>query len=212
VKEGRGLRASSGRRLDPIASPAGSIPADADGAGRSEGGASQEAGGTGGRRESLEALYARHAPDAVRLATLLTRDSALAQDLVHDAFARLGGRLVHLRRPEAFDAYLRRTVVNMARMHFRRRLVERAWLARQSTVEHFLADESPGVEDRDALRRALHRLPERQRAALVLRFYEDLTHEQIATTLRCRPGTAASLVSRGLARLRQDLEAPTWKE
>jgi RNA polymerase sigma factor (sigma-70 family) len=97
-------------------------------------------------------------------------------------------------------------------MHFRHRQVERAWLARQPAADHALTGDSPDVEDRDALRRALRRLPDRQRAALVLRFYEDLTHEQIAAALRCRPGTAASLVSRGLARLREDLEAPTWKE
>jgi RNA polymerase sigma-70 factor (sigma-E family) len=160
----------------------------------------------GSGRESLAVLYARHGPDAVRLAALLTGDPVLAQDLVQEAFVRLGGRLVHLRRPEAFEAYLRRTVVNLARMHFRRRRVERAWLARQAHPEREAASTSPGVEDRDALRTALGRLPERQRSALVLRFYGDLTHDQIAQALGCRPGTAASLVSRGLARLRDDLE------
>ena len=65
---------------------------------------------------------------------------------------------------------------------------------------------------RDALSAAFRRLPERQRAALVIRFYEDLRHDQIAEALGCRPGTAASLVSRGLARLRDDLDVHTWKE
>ncbi len=53
---------------------------------------------------------------------------------------------------------------------------------------------------------ALAVLPFRQRAALVLRFYEDRTTEEIAAALGCRPGTAKSLVSRGLARLREEIE------
>jgi RNA polymerase sigma-70 factor (sigma-E family) len=166
---------------------------------------------SGSERESLAVLYERYGPDAVRLAALLTGDAALAQDLVQEAFVRLGGRLVHLRRPEAFEAYLRKTVVNLARMHHRRRGVERAWLARQADPDRE-GGAGPGVEDRDALRSALARLPERQRSALVLRFYADLSHDQIAQALGCRPGTAASLVSRGLARLREDADAPTWKE
>src|SRR2546425_12895819 len=75
-------------------------------------------------------LYLRHADEAVRLAYLLTRDHALAEDLVHEAFVRLAGRLVHLRDPGAFDAYLRRTVVNLSNSHFRRKKVERAYLER----------------------------------------------------------------------------------
>jgi RNA polymerase sigma factor (sigma-70 family) len=96
-------------------------------------------------------------------------------------------------------------------MHYRRRGVERAWLVRQADPDRERRA-ATGVEERDALRAALARLPERQRSALVLRFYADLSHEQIAQALGCRPGTAASLVSRGLARLREDADAPTWKE
>src|ERR671930_2336084 len=78
----------------------------------------------------LGELYLRHADSAVRLAYLLTRDHALAEDLVQDAFVKLAGRLVHLRDPGAFDAYLRKTVVNLSNSHFRRRKVERAYLER----------------------------------------------------------------------------------
>src|SRR5213080_2978600 len=78
----------------------------------------------------LGELYLRHADAAVRLAYLLTGDRALAEDLVQDAFVRLAGRLVHLRDPGAFDAYLRQTVVNLSRSHFRRKKVERAYLER----------------------------------------------------------------------------------
>src|SRR5438309_10196048 len=78
----------------------------------------------------LGELYVRHADDAVRLAYLLTGERALAEDVVQDAFVRLAGRLVHLRDPGAFDAYLRRTVVNLCNSQFRRRRVERAYLQR----------------------------------------------------------------------------------
>ena len=63
----------------------------------------------------LAELYVRYADGAVRLAYLTTGDLALAEDLVQDAFVRLAGRLVHLRDPGAFEAYLRRTVVNLSR-------------------------------------------------------------------------------------------------
>ncbi len=179
------------------APPAAGAPGEAG----SPGGAARDAGGW-----RLGELYTRHAPDAVRLARLLTGDPALAQDLVQDAFVRLGARLVHLRRPEAFEAYLRRTVVNLARMHFRRRRVERAHASRSARAPEAAVAQGDEVEDRDLVRAALMRLPERQRAALVLRFYEDLPDRDVAAILRCRPGTVASLVSRGLARLRTELK------
>lgn len=153
----------------------------------------------------LADLYARHAPDATRLAYLLTGDAALAQDLVQEAFIRLGGRFLHLRRPDAFEAYLRRTVVNLVRMHFRRRRVERAWLQREAALPREPSSH-PDLGERAELREALLRLPERQRTAVVLRFYLDLSERQTAAVLGCRPGTAASLVSRALARLRSDLK------
>src|SRR5437867_1974373 len=78
----------------------------------------------------LGELYLRHADSAVRLAYLLTGDGALAEDLVQDAFIRLAGRLTHLRDPGAFEAYLRRTIVNLSNSYFRRRKVERSYLDR----------------------------------------------------------------------------------
>src|SRR6476469_5384870 len=81
-------------------------------------------------RDRLADLYVAHAPEGIRLAFLLTGDRALAEDLVQDAFARLVGRLRHLRDPSAFGGYLRRTIVNLATSHFRHRKVERAYLER----------------------------------------------------------------------------------
>lgn len=150
----------------------------------------------------LAELYLHHAPGATRLAYLLTGDRALAEDLVQDAFVRLARRLVHLRRAEAFDAYLRKTVVNLANSYFRRKRVERGFLQREAGLRgaHTIL---PDLASRDELRRALLRLPPRQRAAVVLRFYEDLSEQQTAEVLRCAPGTVKSLASRGLERLRE---------
>jgi RNA polymerase sigma-70 factor (sigma-E family) len=152
----------------------------------------------------LEELYRRHNPDAVRLAYLLTGNTQLAQDLAQEAFVRLGGRLLHLRRPDAFGAYLRKTVVNLARTHFRRARTERAALQRTGQRAVTQTDHDPS--DREAIRRALRTLPERQRVAVVLRFYEDLSYEQIADVLRCRPGTVGSLLSRAMQSLRAEVE------
>ena len=154
----------------------------------------------------LGELYLRHAPEALRLAYLLTGDRALAEDLVQDAFVKLAGRLTHLRDPDAFDAYLRRTVVNLANSHFRHRRVERTYLRRE---EARARPEPPDQDrsDRDALWGAMARLSERQRAAIVLRFYEDLSERRVAEILQCRPGTVKSLVSRGLEALRGEIRA-----
>src|SRR5438876_284212 len=152
-------------------------------------------------------LYLRHADAAVRLAYLLTGDRMLAEDLVQDAFVRLAGRLVHLRDPGAFDAYLRTTVVNLTRSYFRRRRVERTYMdkARNAAVQEAARWPVHSVEDREDMWRALGRLSQRQRAAIVLRFYEDLTEAQVADILKCRPGTVKSLVSRGIETLRNEM-------
>jgi RNA polymerase sigma-70 factor (sigma-E family) len=152
----------------------------------------------GGR---LAELYTRHAAEAIRLAYVLTGDRQLSEDLVQDAFVKLAGRLAHLRDPGAFDAYLRRTVVNLTNSHFRRKRLERAFLKR-SAAEPPRFGEAPDIDQRDELWNSLQRLPARQRTAIVLRIYEDLAEQRVAEILRCRPGTVRSLVSRGLAELR----------
>lgn len=153
----------------------------------------------GGR---LGDLYRVHAPEAARLAFLVTGDRALAQDLVHEAFVRLFGRFRDLRNPDAFAAYLRTTVVNLARSHFRRLRVERAHLERERRAPD---PSPPEVGGRQEMWEALQRLPYRQRAAIVLRYYEDLTEAQAADALRCPVGTVKSLVYRGLERLREEM-------
>jgi RNA polymerase sigma-70 factor (sigma-E family) len=155
----------------------------------------------------LASLYERHAASAIRLAYLLTGDRTLAEDVVQDAFVKLAGRLAHLRDAHAFDAYLRRTVVNLSRSHFRRRRTERAYLAHEAGERRPAAVEPPDVATSEELWRALQALPARQRAAIVLRIYEDLPEQRVAEILRCAPGTVRSLLSRGLAQLRIDVRS-----
>ena len=155
-------------------------------------------------RGSLAELYAAYAPDGIRLAFLLTGDRALAEDLVQDAFARLIGRLRHLRDPNAFGAYLRRTIVNLATSHFRHRRVERAYLERVAAAPSAVPNANDDLDE--TMHRVLLGLPQRQRAAIVLRFYEDLSDVQTAEVLRCSSGTVRSLVSRGMKTLREALE------
>jgi RNA polymerase sigma-70 factor (sigma-E family) len=170
--------------------------AEAAGHGRSSRSERAEPGG-------IEDLYRRHAPDAVRLAYLLTGDPQVAQDLAQDAFVRLGWRLLHLRQPGAFGPYLRKTVVNLARTHFRRERTERTAVARSHVAR---GDAGADVADQETVRHALRILPDRQRVAVVLRFYEDLSYEQIAEVLRCRIGTVGSLLTRAMETLRSEME------
>jgi len=161
-----------------------------------------------GRASRLAEVYERSAPAGFRLAYLLTGDRALAEDLVQEAFLRFVGRLHHLREPEAFDAYLRRTIVNLSKDVFRRRAIERSYLERHTT------EFREGHTDRDVAayesrRTALLSLPPRQRAAIVLRYYEDLQESEIAGVLQCRPATVRSLVARGLEALRKIPEVMT---
>jgi RNA polymerase sigma factor (sigma-70 family) len=157
---------------------------------------------SGGR---LGELYRLHADGALRLAWLLTGDAALAQDLVQDAFVKLAGRLAHLRDRDAFPAYLRATVVNLARMYFRKRRREQASLERQARLLGRQSEE-PDLLESEALRVRLLHLTERQRAAIVLRFYEDLSDTQTARILGCAPGTVRSLVARAMETLRREAE------
>jgi RNA polymerase sigma-70 factor (sigma-E family) len=158
-------------------------------------------------RSRLSDLYVQHAPEGIRLAFLLTGDRSLAEDLVQEAFARLVGRLRHLRDPGGFAAYLRRTIVNLATSHFRHRRVERAYLEGLGTDP--MLGTNPNEDLDQTMHDALLRLPERQRAAIVLRFYEDLSDVQAAEVLRCSPGTVRSLVSRGMKTLRGRIEEVT---
>ena len=149
----------------------------------------------------LEELYVRHAPAALRLAYFLTGDPEAARDLVQDAFVRMAGRFRHLRQPDAFDTYLRRTIVNLHTSGLRRLKAERSSLAREAALTVPAATEDDHGE-RDEMWHAILGLPPRQRAAIVLRYYEDLSEWQSAEVLGCSVGALNQLVVRAMANLR----------
>ena len=165
---------------------------------------SQETGGAEPIVGGLEDLYVRHAPEAVRLAFLLTSDGQTAEDIAQEAFIKVAGRFRHLRDPNALDAYLRRTVVNLCMSHHRRRRVEREYLSREAGRRPATIG-PPDVGARDELRAALATLPMRQRAAIVLRYYQDLSEQQVAEALGCSATAARSLVFRAMETLRTQI-------
>lgn len=150
----------------------------------------------------LAGLYEEHSARAFRVAYLLTGDHDLAEDLVQDAFVKLIGRFNDLRNPESFDVYLRRTVVTLSYGQFRRRRTERSYLARERVLAKRTSDVLPEVERKDELWTQLQRIAQRQRAALVLRYYEDLSEQQAADVLGCSLRTLKSLVTRGIQAMR----------
>lgn len=163
-----------------------------------------EAAVTTARTNRLEALYSEHVRGAIRLAYLMTGDEQQAQDIAQEAFAKIAGRFHDLRNPDAFPGYLRTTVLNLSRGHLRRLRTQREYLHRRSAGPD--AEPAPETEGRDEMWRALGRLPYRQRAALVLRYYEDLSERQAADALGCSVSAVKSLASRGLQSLRAEME------
>ena len=153
-----------------------------------------------GGRARLEELYRVQVAPLQRLAFLLTSDHHLAEDITQQAFVRFYRRFLTLRDPAAAPAYLRRTVVNLARSLHRRGRREREHLEAQQPPSETAAD--AGVEDHDMVVRTLASLPYRQRAAIVLRFYEDLTERQAAEVLGCSTAAMKSLTARAMASLR----------
>jgi RNA polymerase sigma-70 factor (sigma-E family) len=151
-----------------------------------------------GSRASSEfdAFYTSHFSTAARLAHLISGSAAGAEDIAQEAMARLHPRFAQIDNPAG---YLRTTVVNLCRNRGRGQTRERRRLERFASVDA----PPPGTLD---LLDAVDRLPFRERAVLVLRYWLDLPEAEIARVLGCPAGTVKSLASRGLARLRADFE------
>lgn len=139
-----------------------------------------------------------------RFAFLVTGSANDAPDLVQEALSRAYPRWAALSRSDTAEAYVRRSIVNASISGWRknRRLVavgDPAPLVDATGHHH---DTATGVTDADEAWRLCEQLPPRQRAAVVLRFYEDLSYAQIALVLDCTEPTARSYVHRALAALR----------
>src|SRR5262245_41602757 len=132
---------------------------------------------------------------------VLTGDQGLAEDVVQEVMIRAYGRWHRITALEQTDAYLKRMITNDYLSWRRRwaRITPHADLPDGSVGDHAHAH-----AERDAIRVELARLPRRQRAVLVLRYYERLTDNEIAGVMGCAPGTVRSLASRALATLRVD--------
>jgi RNA polymerase sigma factor (sigma-70 family) len=163
----------------------------------------QEASARSKSPDHLGSLYESHSLTATRLAYVLTGDADAAQDIAQEAFVRIGRRLFALRDPQHSHAYLYRTVVNLCRGRARRLKIERRALQLLTSDEQ---RRGPDISDQDEMWRALLLLPVRQRAALFLRYYQDLSEAQAAEVLQCSVSALKSLVNRGLKELRARFE------
>ena len=159
-----------------------------------------------GASSALPAFYREHQTGLVRLAMMLVGDEATAEDVVQDVFVRLHRNAPALRDEQKLLAYVRSSVLNGCRSVLRRRKLVRRHAERYEPPVWSAESQAMLGEDHREVMRALHRLPRRQREVLVLRFYADLPDDEIATTLRIRPSTVRSTMSRALATLERELE------
>jgi RNA polymerase sigma-70 factor (sigma-E family) len=142
----------------------------------------------------------------LRTAHLIIWDAGEAEDLVQECLFKVARRWPRVRRMEQPLAYTRRILINLALDDARGRATRRSELEGNVTAaEEPARDLLIGLETRDELLAALARLTPRQRAVLVLRYFNDLTEPQVAELLGCSTGTVKSNASRGLARLREAL-------
>lgn len=160
-------------------------------------------GGSSGRpdaRRAVTALYQAHALGLIRLAVVMLGDRAAAEDVVQDAFCGLYRRWHALSDTDNALSYVRSSVINGCRSALRRRgrLTDMAWNPPPGESAEAAALVS---EEHRAVLAAIRRLPNRQREALVLRFYLDLDEGEIARSMRISQGTVKSTTSRGLAAL-----------
>ncbi|MDJ0767753.1 MAG: sigma-70 family RNA polymerase sigma factor [Ilumatobacter sp.] len=136
-------------------------------------------------------LYEHDFLPLVRLATLMTSRVEVARDIVQDAFVKLHVKWATVRNPAA---YVRRSVVNGCRSYHRR---EMRWRGRKQS------DEPTATLDVDDTLSTLSALTPKQRAIIVLKFYEGCNEHEIAEIVGCRPGSVGPTVQRALTRLRE---------
>jgi RNA polymerase sigma-70 factor (sigma-E family) len=155
---------------------------------------------------AVTAIYSEHYRSLVRLAAFLVRDNATAEEVVQDSFVAMHGAWRRLRDTDKALSYLRQSVVNRSRSVLRHRMV-----VDKNTPKP--PPDMPSAEhgaiiqlERSAVVSALRALPERQREALVLRYYGDLSEAQIASVMGISRGAVKSHTARAMAALRTVLE------
>jgi RNA polymerase sigma-70 factor (sigma-E family) len=155
---------------------------------------------------AVTAIYTEHYRSLVRLAAFLVRDTATAEEVVQDSFVAMHGAWRRLRDTDKALSYLRQSVVNRSRSVLRHRMV-----VDKNTPKP--PPDMPSAEhgaiiqlERSAVVSALRALPDRQREALVLRYYGDLSEAQIASVMGISRGAVKSHTARAMAALRAVLE------
>jgi RNA polymerase sigma-70 factor (sigma-E family) len=140
----------------------------------------------------------------LRTAYLLTGNRADAEDLVQAALAKTYQAWDRIEDTRALDGYVRRAMVNTHISWWRRRRLDE--YPTDEIPDRPVADHADGSDLQDTLRRAVDRLPQRMRAAVVLRYYEDMSEAEVADALGVSLGTVKSTVSRAVAKLRIDAD------
>jgi RNA polymerase sigma-70 factor (sigma-E family) len=151
-------------------------------------------------------LYATHYRSLVRLAALLVRDIGTAEEVVQDSFVAMHGGWRRLRDSEKALSYLRQSVVNRSRSVLRHRVVVDRNAPKPPPDMPSAEHGAIALLERSAVIAALRTLPARQREALVLRFYADMSEAQIADAMQISKGAVKSHTARAMATLRTLLE------
>ncbi len=158
------------------------------------------------REEAVAALFDAHYASLCRLATLLLGDAGQAEEAVQEAFLRTFVGWRRLRQPDRAGAYVRAAVVNQCRSRGRRRATEQ-----RSNRTVFAAAEGECTSNLErsgetlAVLDAVRALPERQREAVVLRYYADLSEADVARAMQCSVGTIKSQLAKARASLSERL-------
>jgi RNA polymerase sigma-70 factor (sigma-E family) len=155
-------------------------------------------------------LYSVHYRALVRLAVLLVRDTPTAEEVVQDSFMAMHGGWQRLRDAENALAYLRQAVLNRSRSVLRHRSVVDKNLQKASPDMPSAEHGALAQLERSAVVNALRKLPERQREAIVLRYYADFSEAEIASAMKISRGAVKSHTARGMASLRAELERESW--
>jgi RNA polymerase sigma-70 factor (sigma-E family) len=168
------------------------------------------------RRVEFEQFVADSTDTLLRTAYLVVGDLAESEDLVQECFVTVAKRWPRVRSMEYPRAYARRVLLNLILDGSARRSRRQLELEQSETLDERFDERSSGeltaVDTRSVLVTALAQLPPRQRAVLVLRYFEDLSESETAAAMQCSVGTVKSTASRALGRLQSALTTTAMKE
>jgi RNA polymerase sigma-70 factor (sigma-E family) len=156
--------------------------------------------------QAVAQLYSLHYQSLVHLASLLVRDTPTAEEVVQDSFVAMHGVWQLLRDADKALAYLRQSVVNRSRSVLRHRTAAGSHLQQAPPDRPDAGPGAHGLLEQPAAAAALRGLPERQREAIVLRYYAGLPEGEIADAMGISRGAVKSHTARGLSALRAALE------